>query len=342
VERIVQETPDAVSVYLSAPSAEPLTFLPGQFLTFQVDPGCGPVRRSYSLASPAVPEAAAHVTIKRVPGGQVSTFLHETLAAGDELTAYGPAGRFVPGPAPEGGRKLVLIGGGSGITPLMSIADTLLRTEPATRIVLVYGNRRREDILFRDRLDALAREHPDRFAVDYLLEEPPPGWCGGIGRLDARTLHTRLSRGPLWTSAPSKVTYFLCGPVPMMRSAREALLQRGVAPTAIREEWFVRHDDRGATPPPFDSTYEATLVRGLERDSVTVAPGESLLIAAARTRLPIRSSCTVGGCGTCRVRIVEGNVVMEEPNCLSAEERRQSFALACIARPRSAVQVELP
>jgi ferredoxin-NADP reductase len=336
IARVVRETPDAVTLVLEDARGEAIRFAAGQFFTLRVPlPGGEVAKRAYSASSSPLDGGTVSVTVKRVQGGRVSAHLVENARAGDALEILGPSGSFTPAPA-GGPRSIVLVGGGSGITPLASIARTLLATEPETRVVLVYGNRAREDVILRDALDRLAGEHAasGRFVVRHVLERPPPGWTGGVGMLDGDALARELdAAGALGSSAE----YFLCGPEPMMRAARAGLERRGVPPASIREERFVSAHAAGAPSGP--QPVSVRLRGGVER--VVVRPGATVLEAALDARVDMPFSCTVGGCGACRVRLVEGDLAMDEPNCLSPDERARGYVLACVSRPAGPCTLEV-
>ncbi len=222
---VTRETDDAVSLTLAPLDGRPLVFEAGQFLTLEVPVQGVAQRRAYSISSSAADGARVTVTVKRVPGGLVSNHLHDTAKAGDTLAAIGPSGSFTVGDA-SSPRHLVLVAGGSGITPLMGILRTHLEASPALRFTLVYGSRDRASVIFRDALDALAARHPDRLTVVFALEDAPEGWSGVTGRLDEPTCARVF--GDLATDGDA--TWMLCGPDPMMAAARAALLARGVAP----------------------------------------------------------------------------------------------------------------
>jgi ferredoxin-NADP reductase len=260
---------------------------------------------------------------------------------GDTIDVLGPSGSFTPAPA-RGPRLLVLVGGGSGITPLSSIARTLLASEPETRIALVYGNFALEDVIFKESLEALLREHVHgarRFCVRHVLEEPPPGWTGGTGRLDGPALARELDA----TGDPDLpgAEYFLCGPAPMMAAARSCLERRGVASSQIHEERFVSAHAQSGAPASTEAHEVVLRMRGEER-RVVVGGGRTILETALDAGIDMPFSCTVGGCGTCRVRLAAGSVTMDEPNCLSTEERAARYVLACVSRPTSHCTLEVP
>jgi ferredoxin-NADP reductase len=344
VERVVRETADAVTLVLGDPTGAPITFLPGQFFTVLVTVNGQSLRRAYSASCAPGGEGPSRValTVKRVPAGRVSNHLNDHAVQGMRLEVLGPSGAFTPEPSDGAPRHLVLLAGGSGITPLMSIARTVLAKEPATHVSLVYGNRREADILFRDALAVLARERPGRFVLRHVLSEPPLGWEGGVGLLDRCGVEEALSALPIRTGEPA--TYFLCGPEPMMREARAALLARGVPAEDLREERFtqphlrpsVRDAPGGSGPWPV-----GVRLQGTER-ALTAPAGVTVLEAGLLAGLPMPYSCAMGGCGACKVTLRAGEVRMEEPNCLTAEERARGQVLACVARPVTPVTVEVP
>ncbi len=341
IARIVRETADAVSLVLEDPTGAPITFAPGQFFTLHVNIGGEIHKRAYSASSSALDRSRVAVTVKRVSDGRVSRHLVGHAHEGDPIDVLGPSGSFTPPPA-KGARLIVLVGGGSGITPLASIARTLLASEPETRVALVYGNAGLEDVIFHAELEALAKEHAEggRFRVRHVLEKPPAGWTGGTGKLNGAVLGRELDE--LDDPDAPWADYYLCGPAPMMSAARVCLEIRGVAPVRIREERFISaHAAAGAKPSK--ESFEVTLrmKRGGE-SRVLVAGGKTVLEAALDAAIDMPFSCAVGGCGTCRVKVASGSIAQDEPNCLSEEEAEQGYVLACVSRPTSACTLEVP
>ncbi len=339
VARIVRETRDAVSVFLEDPSGRGLEFVPGQFLTVEVEVDGRRLRRAYSLSTPPHSGESA-ITVKRIEGGRVSGHLNERLREGDVLHVLGPSGSFTVEPDPEADRHLVLLAGGSGITPIMSIARAVLATEPSSRVTLVYGNRGPADVIFRDALDALAAEHRPRFVVDHVLSDPPEGWTGATGMLDRATVEARLEA--LGTGGDAHTDYYVCGPDPMRAAVREVLRARRVPAARIHEEVFVRPELRGDERPLPDTDQTLHVRRdGLERTAL-VRPGQTLLEAGLSTGIALPFSCAMGGCAECKCKLREGEVVMEEPNCLTEEERSEGWVLTCVSRPLGTVKLEVP
>jgi ferredoxin-NADP reductase len=340
IRRITRETADAVTLVLEPvehAGGAPVRFAPGQFFTLHVRIDGETHKRAYSASSSPLETDAVAVTVKRVQGGRVSTYLVERAREGDAIDVLGPSGSFTPLPS-AAPRSLVLVAGGSGITPVASIVRTVLETEPGTRLALVYGNRAREDVIFADPLEALANRHGSRLEVRHVLERPPPDWTGGAGLLDAAALNRELDA--LRTPLDAGAEYFLCGPAPMMAAARACLEGRGVAPARIHEERFV---SAHASPAAAEAGPQPVTVRlrGKTHDLI-VLPGRTLLEAALDAGVDVPFSCSVGGCGTCLVHLADGQVAMDEPNCLSPRERAEGMVLACASRPTSPCVVEVP
>jgi ring-1,2-phenylacetyl-CoA epoxidase subunit PaaE len=339
VTRVVHETDNAVSIYLTEADGSALEFRPGQFLSVDVTIDGERLRRAYSLASACLPDVPVHVTVKRIENGRVSNHLNDTVQEGDELAVLGPSGSFTVEPREVDERHLVMIAGGSGITPIMSILETVLRVDNRSRVTLIYGNRSWDDVIFRDRLAALCDEFSERLVVDHVLEHPAETWSAGRGLLSSEVLETRL--GALGIQDDGLIRYFVCGPTPMIEAAHEALRNREVDADRVAEERFaspeMRAGDMGS-----DKTELVVISKAGHDRGIQVEPGQTILEAALAAGIDMPFSCAMGGCGACRVRRADGEVRMEEPNCLSRAERDQGYVLTCVGRPmtRSKVEVE--
>lgn len=317
VVEIVRETADSVSLRLVDVDGTRFRFLPGQFLTVLLTIDGEPVRRAYSISSEAGDVDSVTITAKRVPNGRGSRWLNEAVAVGDVLSVLGPSGSFTIVPDEDAARDVVLLGGGSGVTPLMSIARTLLARERRSVVRLVLGNRSADDVIFARALAELAAAHPERFVVRHVF--------GSV--LDRAALARELDA----FGAPVVPTwYYLCGPAPMMEEARAALAVRGVAPSAIHEERFTNPN---AGPRAATATAKVTLRLHRSTHAITVAAGQTLLEAGLAAGVAMPFSCAIGGCGACKVKVAEGVVAMDEPNCLTDEERTAGCALACVGHP---------
>ena len=336
VTKVIRETAEATTLELQDVAGAPLHYLPGQFLTLELEVGGEKLRRAYSLST-APGEGPPSLTIKRLSGGRASGRLTRDTHVGEVFRALGPSGSFTVEPHRAAG-TLLLVSGGSGITPLRAIAHAVLAQAPDSRVFLVYGNRREQDIIFHAALEGLARRHPERFVLDLVLEEPPEGFSGGVGRLDRATLEERLSALGL-LPADADLACYLCGPDAMREAARELLGSQGVPIERIHEEIFLRPAAAAAPEVPSDPQRVTYVLDGSERE-LEVRPGETLLEAGLRGGVPMGFSCAMGGCGTCRVHLLEGRVRMDEPNCLRPGEQAEGLILPCVARPLQACRLE--
>ncbi len=333
VRAIVRETEDAVSMVLADPTGAPITFEAGQFFTVLREVAGKELRRAYSASSPAQQTTEVRLTVKEVPGGQVSPLLVRQLKEGDVLEVAGPSGSFTVPPARK---HLVLLGGGSGITPLMGIARTHLVADPELKIDLVYGNRAEADIIFREALEELVREHEGRLRVRHVLEQPGDTRARA-GRLDRATVLAELDELDVW--AADQAMFFVCGPLGMMDEAKAALESRKVPASRLKEERFVSPND--ASSAGSDSPQEVSVLVHGDQHQFVVKPGLTILEAAQDAGVDMPFSCTVGGCASCRVRLKSGKVALGEPNCLDPDEKADGYILACVSKPLGPCVVEV-
>lgn len=317
VRERVQETADAVSLVLDCD----LPYAPGQFLTLRIPGGAA---RCYSLASSPHTGEPMRITAKRVPGGLGSRWICQEVAAGDELEILPPAGTFTPGP---GGldRDLLLVAGGSGITPVLSLAKSALAAGRAG-VALVYANRDPDAVIFRDELWGLAEAHPGRLNVIHWLES-------------LQGLPTADRLGPLLAPYAGREAY-LCGPGPLMDAAQSALLATGAPAARIhRERYFSLSGDvfgpapaaGAATPGERCATAEVELDGAAH--TVPWPTGTPLLDALLTAGVPAPYSCREGACSACCCRIVEGEVTMAPNEVLDEEDLAEGYVLACQVLP---------
>lgn len=333
-------TADSVALTLEPPAAmaERFRFLPGQYLTFRRLVDGEEIRRSYSICS-GLDDGVLRVGIKRVAGGRFSTWATTALAPGDVLEAMPPEGRFTFTPDPSAARTVLGIAAGSGITPILSIAATLIAREPLSRFVLLYGNRGTADIMFRQAIEDLKDRHLARFTVVHVLSREASELASLHGRLDAERIALLL---PGLAPVGSIDAAYLCGPAGLPEAATEALTRLGLDPARIHVERFSSGAPllRQASVPavvPGDAPAVARLVvtvDGTTRE-IGVAEGETVLEAALRAGIDVPWSCRGGMCCTCRAKVTEGRVTMDQNWSLQPWEVEAGFVLTCQSRPVS-------
>lgn len=338
VKEVTRQTTEAVTIHFWHPLNEVVRYQPGQFLTFILNVNGQKVRRSYSMSSSPHTDASPAVTIKRIPGGVVSNYLCDQVRAGDVIETLEPMGKFVALADPQKQRQLILIGAGSGITPLISMIKSVLHVESKSRIWLLYGNRTVASILFRDEISRLESQFSDRFQVAHVLSQPEDGWDGVQGRLNQSNVLKLLESMPV--NELRQADYFLCGPDGMMDETRKALQLLNVPEKQIYTESF------NTTPPEVhgeviedeemednSAGQEVTILYEGSEYKVAVEPHQTILEAALELDIDLPYSCQAGMCTACMGRCTSGKVMLDEEDGLSEAEIAAGYVLTCVAHP---------
>jgi 3-ketosteroid 9alpha-monooxygenase subunit B len=318
VAGVIDETADARSFVFEIPAAlaSRFAYSAGQFCTFRATIGGAPIVRCYSMSSSPYTDDPFTVTVKRVPGGKMSNWMNDSLAAGDTIDVMPPAGLFVLRAAET---PIVAFAGGSGITPILSIIKTALATT-AREVALVYANRSPGSVIFANALERLSARFGGRFSVHHHLDSEN-------GFLNATTCAALLGER-------TEADFYVCGPRPYMDVVQAGLGQRGVDPDRIVIERFELPAEAAAASDTSDT--ETIVVRlGGRRHTVAYEPGDTILEAARRVGLKPPFNCQAGNCGTCIAFLDQGKVGMRANNILSAEEVDEGWILTCQAIPTS-------
>jgi phenylacetate-CoA oxygenase/reductase PaaK subunit len=324
-------TADSTLVTFGVPEElrEQFRFQPGQHVTVRTDLGGEGVRRNYSICAPAT-RAMLRIAVKHLPGGAFSTFVHEKLRAGDVLELMTPTGNFATPLDPLNTKHYVAIAAGSGITPILSMLQTTLEIETESRFTLIYGNRRKDTTMFRRELDELESRYSDRLEILHVLSRDPLHTPELSGRID----RDKLDRWLTSTLAPDTVDeWFLCGPLELVSLVRELLVQRGVDTDHIHVELFFGYDTGAGLPTTEYPASTVTFMLSGKRETAALAPGESILEAALQIRSDAPYACMGGACGTCRARLLDGNVEMDHNFALGQEILDAGYVLTCQSHP---------
>jgi len=332
IEKITSENNNMVSLTISPDDQQPLDFKAGQFLTcyFEVPRESGDkktqtIRRAYSLSS-APGSGGYTLSIKKLPKGEASQFIHKELAIGDHFDIIGPSGDFI---LEEPLKDAVFIAAGSGITPIKSQIESLLKSGFTQAITLIYANRNQRSIAFNKHFKALEKKHPN-LKVIHILSRPQAGWKGQRGRVDSERLSTLLRHTDL-----TNTHFYLCGPAGLINTTEAALANLNIPTKNIRKERFLPAAKNTVEPPK-----KAQQIKFLRSGrNITAQPGETILEAGLREGIPLQHSCQVGGCGHCKITISSGEVITDEPNCLSTTEIEQGVRLACLSYACNTIEI---
>ena len=337
----VDETPEIRTFRLARPAG--FEFIAGQFLSVRVPVGGKPLVRCYTISSP--PEARGYLEISVKRQGAVSSALHASLVPGGMIEIRGPGGHFR---YPEGDRRpILLVGGGVGATPLVSMLRHAVAAEPARAVTLLLSVRTEIDVPFRAELEEIERRHPQTRIVVAVTR--------GAG--DPRRFPGRIDESLLRSVAPEAAasTAFVCGPLPMIAAMKDLLARLGLPPERIRAEAFeaavawAGEENAGPNAAPREGARVGVLnaprirtgdvVFARSGRSAPASATETLLEAAESAGVAIDFSCRSGICGTCRTRLVEGDVE-GDAGALDAAERRDGWILPCVSFPKGRCVVD--
>ncbi|KEA63799.1 GbcB Glycine betaine demethylase subunit B [Marinobacterium lacunae] len=342
--KAIQETWDVRTYCFMAEQPVMFFFKPGQFVTLELEIDGEPIFRSYTISSsPSVPYSFS-ITVKRVPGGLVSNWLHDNMEEGMELAVHGPVGVFNSIDFPA--KKVLFLSGGVGITPVMSMARWSFDTNADVDMVFVHSARTPRDLIFQRELETMS-SRISNFHLHLICERIESGqsWSGYRGYLD-------IAKMQMIAPDFMEREVFCCGPTPYMKAVKHLLEQAGFDMSRYHEESF------GATPEPIEEQAvqdaesaaeeaEALLPSDLFQvsfaktgKSAQIAPGETVHAAAAKVGLHIPKACGMGICGTCKVRRIEGEVEMSHNGGITDEDVAEGYILTCCSIPQGDVVVE--
>ena len=320
VKAIVQETEDTRSFVLDIPPdlAGTYHYESGQFCTFRVRIGADELFRCYSMSSAPGTDPDLAVTVKRVPGGAVSNWFNDAVSVGDLVDTSPPSGAFCPGD--DDRRPVIAYCGGSGITPVLSIAKRVL-TSTDRPVRLFYANRDPDSVIFDGVLADLEAREPQRCTVRRHVDSVS-GYPSAEAVLD-------------FVGGDADAEYFVCGPGPFMELVERALVGAGVAPEDIRIERFETPDPQAVPAMATEGPSPETLVLHLQgrRHEVAYHPGDTVLETARRAGLAAPYSCEAGSCATCMALLHEGSVAMRVNNALTPDEVAEGWILTCQSVP---------
>ena len=333
IQSIVRQTEKAVSVSFDVPTSlvTEFAFKAGQYITLKAMIDGAEVRRDYSLSS-SPKSGDLTVTIKEIDGGLFSTYANSSLNIGDSLEVGIPNGRFIYEPQTDNTSSIVAFAAGSGITPIMSIARTVLETGN-DNIVLIYGNKSPEKTIFYKEILKLQSTYLNRCRVQFVYSESNNE--GSLfGRIDVGNINYVIKNT---IQLETSHLFYLCGPEGMVKTTTAILSEKGIRDEQILFELFTASDVVPANKPINEGKSEVTMLVDDEETTLMMPQNQTILEAALANDIDAPYSCQGGVCSSCICRVTEGSAKMRQNNILTDNEVAEGLVLSCQAEPTSSL-----
>jgi len=342
IKDIRNETVECVSISFHVPDElkEAFKFIHGQNITIRTNINNEEIRRSYSICSSPL-ENELRIAVKKIVGGKFSAYV-ETLKKNNELEVLPPTGKFYTQLNPSNKKKYIAFAAGSGITPIISIVKTTLAIEPNSSFTLIYGNKNRSSIIFKEELEAIKNKYMNRFALHHILSREKTDAPINNGRINAEKcdeLNAKL------IDIKNADEFFICGPEQMIFSVKDWLEKNEIDKKKIHFELFtvpgqqiaIQHSPFTIHPKTFEGkTSEVTVkLDGITFNFDLLYNAETILDAALKQGADLPFACKGGVCSTCRAKLIEGKVEMEHNYALEPDELEKGFILTCQSHPRT-------
>lgn len=333
IKSVIRQTDKAVSITFEVPTTlkSEYVFTAGQYITLKTVVDAKEIRRDYSLSSSPVSELLT-VTVKEIENGVFSSYANTQLKTGDTLEVGTPKGRFVYDPENDTSDTIVAFAAGSGITPIMSIARTVLEAETDCRFVLIYGNKSPKKTIFYDEILKLQSLHSDRFKLQFVYSETNEE--GALfGRIDSGTTNYFLKN--IIEHHEGSKKFYLCGPEGMINSVNTILSDKGIETSQILFELFTTSTTKSTAEGAHDGESSITILVDEEETTLVMPQKQTILEAALANDLDVPYSCQGGVCSSCICRVTEGSATMRQNSVLTDNEVAEGLVLSCQAEPIS-------
>jgi ring-1,2-phenylacetyl-CoA epoxidase subunit PaaE len=330
IKSILRQTDKAVSITFEVPTAlkADFAFTAGQYITLKTVIDAKEIRRDYSLSSSPQSESLT-VTVKEIENGVFSSYANTQLKTGDTLEVGTPNGRFIYDPKTDTSNTIVAFAAGSGITPIMSIARTVLETD--SNFVLIYGNKSPKETIFYDEILKLQTLHSNRFMVQFVYSETDEK-DALFGRIDSGNVQYILKNN---IAVNNSQKFYLCGPEGMINTVNGILTEKGVEASKVLFELFTASEVKSTSTSTNEGDSNITILVDEEETTLVMSQKQTILDAALANDLDVPYSCQGGVCSSCICRVTEGTATMRQNNILTDNEVAEGLVLSCQAEPTS-------
>ncbi|MDG1308932.1 MAG: ferredoxin--NADP reductase [Flavobacteriaceae bacterium] len=330
IKSILRQTDKAVSITFEVPTAlnADFAFTAGQYITLKTVIDAKEIRRDYSLSSGPQSESLT-VTVKEIENGVFSSYANTQLKTGDTLEVGTPNGRFIYDPKTDASNTIVAFAAGSGITPIMSIARTVLETD--SNFVLIYGNKSPKETIFYDEILKLQILHSNRFMVLFIYSETDEK-DALFGRIDSGNVQYLLKNN---IAVNNSQKFYLCGPEGMINTVNGILTEKGVEASKVLFELFTASEVKSTSTSTNEGDSNITILVDEEETTLVMSQKQTILEAALANDLDVPYSCQGGVCSSCICRVTEGTATMRQNNILTDNEVAEGLVLSCQAEPTS-------
>lgn len=329
VDKVRRLTPNSVSISFQIPETlkNIFAFKAGQYITIKHELNGQELRRAYSISC-APNSKNITVGIKKVVDGSFSVYANEYIKEGDVLQVMPPEGRFVFDPN-NNPKNIVAFAAGSGITPIIGIAETVLGSNSESCFLLIFGNRSPEEVMYAEEIASLQQKYTDKFFVEHIFSRTP-GADALFGRIDTSTVNLMLKNKYKHLGFDN---FYLCGPEPMINVVTETLQNNDVAKEKILFELFTTEDVEDVLVQDLDGKTQITVVVDDEEHELTMDKKELVLDAVLKANIDAPYSCQGGVCSSCIARVVEGKAEMVKNQILTDGEVEEGLILTCQSHP---------